>query len=311
MSNLFQNKLISIILPVFNGANYINKCLGSLRLQSYKNYEVIIIDNNSNDNSIDLIQNFISLNKNIKINFLKNYTNIGFIGSINLGLSKVSIDAEYIYIICVDDWIESNFLDDAISTLEENADCSMLCSATKLDKVGETTKFIGNIFPPGVYNGAYISKMWFLYTFYCGLNLFTYPVGIVFRRGAANSIPHFDINLGSPSDVDFFIRLIMNSKIVFTEYIGAHVLDHNDQQNKKYKNSGELLLNQKKLIHKHFKFLQKVKIIHYIKFITLSSSFLRYIRFGDNPAQYSYLKILLLGPFALIIRVFLYILKYR
>ena len=311
MSNTINDKIISIILPVFNGSNHIEKCLNSIKLQVYKNYEVIIIDNNSNDNSYELINKFIDLNKNIKINLSKNNINIGFIGNINLGLSKVSRNAKYIYIICVDDWIEANFLDNAISILDENHDCSMLCSATKLVKEGEPTKLIGNIMHPGIYNGTYISKMWFLYTFFYGLNLFSYPVGIVFRAKSANEIPHFDENLGSPSDVDFFIRLIMNSKIVFTKFIGAHVLDHSVQQNKIYKSSGVLLLNQKKLINKHFEFLRKEKIINYIKFITLSSSFIRYTIYGDNPAKYSLFKIFALGPFAFVIRVILYFSKYR
>jgi glycosyltransferase involved in cell wall biosynthesis len=307
---LKDNVLVSVIIPVFNGAYYIEKCLNSLKIQIFKNFELIIIDNNSTDNSVELIKNFINLNPNIKINFLINEVNIGFIGNINRGLANLCISSAYIYIICIDDWIESNFLENCINILEINADCSLLSSATKLDNSDMHSKFIGNLLPPGVYNGSYICKMWFLYTFFYGINLFSYPVGIVIRRKSVDAINHFDENIGSPSDVDFFMRVIMDSKIVFTGFVGAHVLDHNDQHNKIYKKSGVLLLNQKKLIEKYTEYLKKMRILNFVKFITLSSSLIRLIRFGDNPAQYSLILIISLGPIALFIRLILYIYNY-
>lgn len=52
-----MNKLVSIIIVNFNGAEYIVDCLESLINQTYENFEVIVLDNNSADNSVELIKN--------------------------------------------------------------------------------------------------------------------------------------------------------------------------------------------------------------------------------------------------------------
>lgn len=54
MSNL--NKIISVIIPVYNVENYIEKCLNSIVNQTYNNLEIIIIDDGSTDNSIAIAE---------------------------------------------------------------------------------------------------------------------------------------------------------------------------------------------------------------------------------------------------------------
>ena len=53
MSNL--NKIISVIIPVYNVENYIEKCLNSIVNQTYNNLEILIIDDGSTDNSIAIV----------------------------------------------------------------------------------------------------------------------------------------------------------------------------------------------------------------------------------------------------------------
>lgn len=299
---LKNNEMISIIIPVYNGSKFIEKCLYSIKNQSYNNYEIIIIDNNSTDNSVFLINEFIKSNQFLNINFLKNSINIGFIGNINRGLSNLNINSKYIYIICVDDWVDSFFLEKSIKIMELNPNCSLLTSSTILINESGDSKIIANEIKPGIYDGQNIAKKWFIYTFIFGKNIFSYPVGVFIRRSGLSALS-FDENLGSPSDNDFFIRIIINSSIIFCSFIGAFVLDHDKQENKNYKNSGNLLLNQKKFIDKYNIFLRKNKIYYLIKFITLSSLLIRFIKYHDNPANYNIFIILIFGPFAVLLKI--------
>jgi len=64
-----QNKLVSIIIPVWNLEAYLNKCFESLLIQTYSNIEIIIVDDGSTDNSINIIEGF--RNKDSRIVLLK------------------------------------------------------------------------------------------------------------------------------------------------------------------------------------------------------------------------------------------------
>jgi glycosyltransferase involved in cell wall biosynthesis len=80
--------LISVVIPTYNHAQFLNRALASIVSQKYSNWEVIVIDNHSTDNTEDVIASF----KNSKIKFLK-INNNGIIGaSRNLGISQARGD---------------------------------------------------------------------------------------------------------------------------------------------------------------------------------------------------------------------------
>jgi len=76
--------VISIILPTYNSEKYIFECISSVLNQSYKEFEIIVIDNNSSDKTLNIIRSFKS--EKIKIFNIKNYGNISI--SRNLGIEK-------------------------------------------------------------------------------------------------------------------------------------------------------------------------------------------------------------------------------
>jgi len=64
---------ISVIIPIFNGGKFLNHSLKSVQNQKFKDIEIIIIDDNSNDNSLEIIKRYIRNDKRIK--FIKNKNN--------------------------------------------------------------------------------------------------------------------------------------------------------------------------------------------------------------------------------------------
>lgn len=62
-----MNKLVSIIVPVFNGEQYLKDCLNSIEKQSYKELEVILVDDGSMDSSSIICQTFAQKDKRFKI----------------------------------------------------------------------------------------------------------------------------------------------------------------------------------------------------------------------------------------------------
>ena len=99
---------ISVILPVFNGEKYINKSIESVLNQSFMDFELIIINDGSNDNTLDVINSFSD--DRIK---LINQSNHGPGYSRNRGLEIAS--GEYIMFLDADDWFRDDALEIAYS----------------------------------------------------------------------------------------------------------------------------------------------------------------------------------------------------
>ena len=104
----------SIIIPIFNSEKYISKCINSIIQQNYKNWEIIIIDNNSTDRSIKIVKSF----KNKKIRIFK-INNKGIIAkSRNLGIKKSK--GNWIAFLDSDDYWTDNKLQDQIYFMTKN-----------------------------------------------------------------------------------------------------------------------------------------------------------------------------------------------
>jgi len=76
-----KNRLVSIIIPNFNGEKYLSTCLSSVSKSSYRNFEVILVDDGSTDKSLKIIHKFLKKDKRFKL--LKNEKNLGAAASRN------------------------------------------------------------------------------------------------------------------------------------------------------------------------------------------------------------------------------------
>ena len=83
--------LVSVVLVNFNGKKFLNNCMSSIFKNDYENYEVVVVDNNSSDKSIDLAEKKFGGRKNLKI--LQNI-NFTFLKS-KLNSSKTIVDKIY------------------------------------------------------------------------------------------------------------------------------------------------------------------------------------------------------------------------
>lgn len=92
--------MISIIVPVYNVEKYLKKCLDSLVNQTYKNIEIICINDGSTDHSLDILNEYANKDKRI---IIINKKNGGISESRNMGIAKAS--GEYIMFVDSDDWI--------------------------------------------------------------------------------------------------------------------------------------------------------------------------------------------------------------
>lgn len=110
---------ISVIIPIFNVEKYLSKCIESVLSQTYKNLEIILIDDCGNDNSIKIAQKYIQQDSRIKI--IHHSSNKGLAPARNTGLENSSGD--YIFFLDSDDYIDKNTLEKLyIKAKETDAD---------------------------------------------------------------------------------------------------------------------------------------------------------------------------------------------
>lgn len=105
--------LVSIIMPIYNSQYYIAEAIESIINQSYTNWELLLIDDRSTDNSYQIAQKFQSIDSRIKV--YKNKENLGICGNRNKGIEYAN--GEYITFIDDDDIYQKNLLQDNIDLL--------------------------------------------------------------------------------------------------------------------------------------------------------------------------------------------------
>ncbi len=119
-----DNDCISIIVPVFNCAAYIEKCLSSLCAQSHKNIEIICVNDKSEDSSLKIINCFRQKDSRVKI--IDHAENMGVSAARNDGMSAARGD--FIMFVDGDDWVDQTICETLYSaSLEYDADSAMCC----------------------------------------------------------------------------------------------------------------------------------------------------------------------------------------
>ncbi len=99
--------LVSVIVPVYNAENYLNKCLTSICHQSLKDIEIITINDGSEDQSLTVLQNFAEMDARITV---LDSDNGGVSKARNLGMERAK--GQYITFVDADDWLELTMLEE-------------------------------------------------------------------------------------------------------------------------------------------------------------------------------------------------------
>lgn len=195
---------VSIVVPVYNVALYLAECIESIINQTYKNIEVIIVNDGSTDNSKEICESYEK--KDDRIIFITKQNN-GAASARNCGLNSVT--GEYISFVDSDDILELNYIERLVTTLKENNADIAVCSYYNLYK---------NVVKEQVYeyqliccsDEEYLER--FLDDWTCGL--------IWNKLFKVNVIKNIRFEEGHKIDDEFFTyRCVMNSKniVLFNE----------------------------------------------------------------------------------------------
>jgi len=136
------SSLISVLIVNYNGLRYLRKCLESIENQTYRNFDVTIIDNASSDGSVESIrENFP------KLRLVVNEQNFGYARAANQA-GEISA-GEYLFFLNMDTWLEPNVLEVLVSRIKRDSS-NPICGCTQLSydakehlNSGSTTDLLG------------------------------------------------------------------------------------------------------------------------------------------------------------------------
>lgn len=110
------NPKITVIAPVYNAARYLDRMVESIQDQTLQNWEMILIDDNSSDNSRAIIKRYAEIDRRIKYIFLD--LNVGPARARNLGIDAAN--GEFLSFIDADDYVSNVFLERLLNSAEAN-----------------------------------------------------------------------------------------------------------------------------------------------------------------------------------------------
>lgn len=106
MNNTKTAPLISIVIPVYNCQNFVEQCISSISAQSYKNIEIVAVDDGSTDKSGTILDNLAAKDKRITVLHTENR---GLAAARNLGMLKCK--GEYLFLVDSDDFLNTNCIE--------------------------------------------------------------------------------------------------------------------------------------------------------------------------------------------------------
>lgn len=147
-----QKNLISVIIPIYGIERYVGQCIESVINQTYKNIEIILVDDGSPDRCPEICDLYAKKDDRIKV-IHKN--NGGLVSARKAGVMLA--EGEYIGYVDGDDWIEPTFYESLLKEISE-ADADMAIAGHRRDLFNKSTRLLSNI-RVGVYQGKSLDDL--------------------------------------------------------------------------------------------------------------------------------------------------------
>jgi glycosyltransferase involved in cell wall biosynthesis len=209
-----MDELVSIIIPVYNRGNLIIKTLESIRAQSYQNWECILVDDGSIDNTVEVVEDFVKNDSRFRLFSRPEKSPKGANSCRNYGFLKSK--GGFVNWFDSDDTMHTDFITKKLNAFDKDETVDLVLSKTvrleqNKESVFETrTNLTDNLLED------YITRKvsWYM------------PDGM-FKRYFLNKKVLFDEQLKGGQDRDFYVKaLILNPKVIVIDFYATNYLVH-------------------------------------------------------------------------------------
>lgn len=217
-----QNKnnlpLVSIIVPTYNGEEFLEDAIESVLNQSFQNYELIISDDDSNDKTNEIIDKY---GDEPRLSFFQNGQRLGIGGNWNQGLKRTN--GRYIKILCQDDILKPNYIKEAVEVLENDDSISLVTTFEKFfgdsDKVRNENDipFSGKVEGYKAFKSVLKEGNWI-----------GGPTAVTFRKSDL-IVGEFDTDLKCGLDYEMWLRILKKGNLYIIPKILYQSRIHHEQ----------------------------------------------------------------------------------
>lgn len=193
----------SVIIPLYNKAPYVRKALETVCAQTYREYEIIVINDGSTDNSAIIAEEYLYGVEGISYKILSQ-PNAGVSAARNNGVAQAG--GEYIAFLDADDWWEPTFLEKMLQLIEDYPEAGLYASNYIYYKPGKTRVAVNNI-ETGYFN--------YPKSYYEGDAMPVTSISVVIPRKVLDETGGFRAHLWMAEDFDLWIRIVLKYKVVF------------------------------------------------------------------------------------------------
>lgn len=182
--------LVSVVIPCYNQSHFLGEAIESLHKQSYKNYEIIVVNDGSTDDTAIVAGKFCDVK-------LIEQKNMGLAAARNTGLKESK--GEFVVFLDSDDRLLPNALETGVNALRKYPDCAFVSGfCRRIASDGSVLRFIKQ---PRIENGADH------YQVLLQNNYIWTPANVMFRRSIFEKLSEFDTSINPTADYDLYLRV--------------------------------------------------------------------------------------------------------
>jgi glycosyltransferase involved in cell wall biosynthesis len=193
-----SSPLVSILTPVYNGAEHLAECIESVLAQTYQNWDYTIVDNCSTDSSVQIARRYAAKDPRIRVH--QNQQFVRAIPNHNVALRQISPAAKYCKMVFADDWIFPECLEKMVAAAEEHPSVGVV-GAYALQ--GTQVLWTGLPYPSRIVSGREICRRHFLENLY----VFGTPNCVLYRADLVRRHNPFynEANIHADTEVCFAV----------------------------------------------------------------------------------------------------------
>lgn len=205
-----NSELVSVCLPLYNAGSYVEETVRSVLAQTYLSWELILVDDNSSDDTAAVVERVVAQASDARIRFAVNAQRLGMVGNWNhaVGLAR----GKFIKLIGQDDLLAPDCLEVQAAVLRQYPNINVVtCALQVIGPTGRKILLRQRLPREGQFDGAEMIER----CLRTGTNTIGEPVAVLFRSDTLGQRDLFESTITYCTDLDLWLRLLAHGDLYY------------------------------------------------------------------------------------------------